>query len=192
MLKINKLCKAYNNVAVLENFDLTIKEGGTYCILGKSGIGKTTLLRILMNLETLDSGTIEGLEKIKISTVFQEDRLLEYLDVYSNIVISDIKNIKEKTVEDALKKVGLEECKHQIVSELSGGMKRRVAILRACLAEFDLLLLDEPFKGLDEETKKQVLSFVEESIQDKTMIFITHDSQEIAYFKKEVEVINLG
>ncbi len=192
MLKIKNIDKSYHDLVVLKDFNLEIAQGCSYAVQGKSGIGKTTLFRIILGLEKLDKGVIEGLENLNISAVFQEDCLLEYLDVYSNIVISDIKNIKEKTVDEALEKVGLLECKHQLVCELSGGMKRRVAILRACLAQFDLLLLDEPFKGLDDDTKKQVIDYIKECTRNKTMMLITHDKKEIEFFNIPIEIINLN
>ena len=111
---------------------------------GSSGKGKTTLLRILIGLEKADNGKITGMEGKDISVVFQEDRLCENLNVLSNIRLVQEKK-KEgkqeflKKVQKGLEEVGLLECSHQPVKELSGGMKRRVAILRALYAKWDIL-----------------------------------------------------
>ncbi|MBE6053836.1 MAG: ABC transporter ATP-binding protein [Clostridium sartagoforme] len=186
---ISNLSKKYNDKVVLNKFNIIFKDKSISFIMGTSGIGKTTLVKILMGLEKADSGKITGISDKKISAVFQEDSLCENLSVLLNIklVCEDITNSQ---IEDALELLDLKECLYKRVRELSGGMKRRVAILRALLYDYDLLIMDEPFKGLDKGTKTKVMDFVINEINDKSAIIITHDIQDIEYFKNKGLEIN--
>ena len=137
-LTINHLSKSFGEHIVLKDFSANIPTGQVTLLTAPSGRGKTTLLRILMGLETADSGEF-----------------------------SDFNGLKQSA-----------EYAHCPISEFSGGMKRRVAILRALLADYDILFLDEPFKGLDAETKALVMSDVKQRSQGKTVILVTHDPTE--------------
>ena len=174
-IKIENLIKSYDGRRVLQNLNMELEEGKVTCIMAPSGKGKTTLLRILIGLEKADSGRITGIEGKNISVVFQEDRLCENLNVLSNIRLVQ----KEKTeIREGLEAVGLLDCCHQPVRQLSGGMKRRVAIVRALYAKWDILFLDEPFKGLDKEMKERVIAFLKKGCEGKTVICITHEEKE--------------
>ena len=173
---IKDLCKSYGENKVLENLDAVIEKGRISCLMGPSGEGKTTLLNILMGLEKADSGVIENLPHNK-SAVFQEDRLCESFSTFTNVkIVSD--RLADQTIIAHLKQVGLGEAVNQKVSTLSGGQKRRVALVRAILAEKDVLFLDEPFKGLDEDTKKIVTDYLLTNTADTTVIMVTHDIDE--------------
>lgn len=173
---IKNLCKSYGENKVLENLDAVIESGKITCLMGPSGEGKTTLLNILMGLEKADSGVIENLPHNK-SAVFQEDRLCESFSAFTNVkIVSD--RLADQTIIAHLKQVGLGEAVNQKVSTLSGGQKRRVALVRAILAEKDILFLDEPFKGLDEDTKKIVTDYLLSNTADTTVIMVTHDIDE--------------
>ena len=173
---IKDLCKSYGENKVLENLDAVIEKGRISCLMGPSGEGKTTLLNILMGLEKADSGVIENLPHNK-SAVFQEDRLCESFSAFTNVkIVSD--RLADQTIIAHLKQVGLGEAVNQKVSTLSGGQKRRVALVRAILAEKDVLFLDEPFKGLDEDTKKIVTDYLLTNTADTTVIMVTHDIDE--------------
>ena len=173
---IKDLCKSYGENKVLENLDAVIEKGRITCLMGPSGEGKTTLLNILMGLEKADSGVIENLPQNK-SAVFQEDRLCESFSAFTNVkIVSD--RLADQTIIAHLKQVGLGEAVNQKVSTLSGGQKRRVALVRAILAEKDVLFLDEPFKGLDEDTKKIVTDYLLSNTADTTVIMVTHDIDE--------------
>ena len=176
-LIINHLSKSFGEHIVLKDFNADIPTGQVTLLTAPSGKGKTTLLRILMGLETADSGEFSDFSGLKQSAVFQEDRLCENLSALSNIKLAS-PQLQNQIIEEALSNVGLKEYAHCPISEFSGGMKRRVAILRALLADYDILFLDEPFKGLDAETKALVMSDVKQRSQGKTVILVTHDTTE--------------
>ena len=179
MPDITNISKTYGEHRVLDHFSFRMEEGKTTCIMGRSGCGKTTLLRILMGLEKPDDdfGGHSELEALKKSAVFQEGRLCENLSVMANIRLTCPDRTKAQVLEE-MGRVGLEGCESQPAHELSGGMKRRVALLRALLAPCDILFLDEPFKGLDEETKKKSIAYTAGACQGRTVLFVTHDERE--------------
>ena len=185
-IQITGLCKSYRDKKVLDNLSLTIKAGSITALMAPSGAGKTTLLRILMGLETPDSGTILGLTNQRISAVFQEDRLCDNLSPVSNIRLTAGTHFPRRAITDALEATGILSCAAQPVRELSGGQRRRVALLRALLAPYDLLLLDEPFKGLDAQTRLQVITYTQTALQTaaadsptpQTVLLVTHSPEE--------------
>lgn len=186
MIKIDKLNKSFGDTAVFKEFSAEFDDGSVTCIMGSSGIGKTTLLRILMGLEDYDDGRITGIENKTMAAVFQEDRLCENLTVSANIRMTggkDEKGISEQEVVKYLEIIGMKDMAGKQVSELSGGMKRRVAILRAVLADRDIVFFDEPLKGLDQETEKKVMETIVPLLSGKTVLWVTHREDEAAYFK---------
>ena len=174
---LEKIYKSYERNPVLLNFTASIPKGEVTCIMAPSGKGKTTLLRILLGLEKADKGNIVGLETLKKSVVFQENRLLEHLNPVTNIRFANHQLEIPKIIQ-AMEKVGLSECITLPVRELSGGMKRRVAILRALLAEYDILFMDEPFIGLDNHMKIKVIEDIKDRSKGYTVLFVTHDPWE--------------
>lgn len=184
MIQCRSLYKSFDGSPVLENFSLSLPENGVVCLLAPSGSGKTTLLHILAGLIAPDSGSVEGLEGIKISMVFQENRLLPWLSAAGNIALAQPKNSPCLPPEKYLAMAGMEGQGDKRPGELSGGMKRRVAILRALArlehAEKALLLLDEPFKGLDRETKVCMMEIVASYAQKDLILLVTHDPEETA------------
>lgn len=186
---IEDLCKSFPPKQVLNHFSFTIQPGEITAVMAPSGIGKTTLLRILMGLETPDSGTIRGLEGRRLSAVFQEDRLCDNLSPLSNIRLVTGTALGKETILSALRDVGLEGCIFQPARELSGGQRRRVALLRALLADWDLLLLDEPFKGLDNETRQLTMDYVLSCFHrspDRAVVLVTHDEAEASYMADRI------
>ncbi|HJD28900.1 MAG TPA: ATP-binding cassette domain-containing protein [Candidatus Blautia avicola] len=193
-IQIEHLDKAYGENQVLKDFSAVIPEGKTTCIMAPSGKGKTTLLNILLGLESYDGGRIRGLEGKKKSAVFQEDRLCENLSSRANIRMIREKKISRgsgflKKMEEGLEALELQEWGDQPVRKLSGGMKRRTAILRALLADWEILFMDEPFKGLDIETKKKVMEYVKNECLGKTVAFVTHDPEEAKEMGAEILVL---
>ena len=182
---VKNLSKSYGDKLVFENLDIVLNYKKTTCIMAPSGAGKTTLLRILMGLERPDSGSVAGLEQKRFSAVFQEERLCENMTAVENIRMVT-PSLGRQIVMQEIDRLGLGNCDSQPVSELSGGMRRRVSILRALLAEYDILFLDEPFKGLDDALKEQVMAYVREKTGDKTVIFVTHDKKEAIALKAHI------
>lgn len=174
---VKNLGKSFGCQQVLNNLSHTFPEGKTTCIMGESGCGKTTLLRILMGLEKPDSGSVTGIQKGNLSAVFQEDRLCENLSAAANLRLVK-KDISDWEIEEAFQSVKLKEAWNKPVRELSGGMRRRVAILRALLTDAGCIIMDEPLKGLDEETKKQTIRYIRNQTKGKTLIIVTHEGKE--------------
>ena len=172
--------KSFGDKTVLKDMSFTFKHGETTCIKGPSGCGKTTLLRIIAGLEEKDGGTITGVPE-KISYVFQEDRLCEDFSAVSNITAVTGRSLKKEAVYSHLKELGLEESALKPVRELSGGMKRRVAIARAVCYNSELLILDEPFKGLDVKLRQSVMDYIKRHTNGRTIICVTHDPAEAEY-----------
>ncbi|ABX44187.1 ATP-binding cassette domain-containing protein [Lachnoclostridium phytofermentans] len=164
---------------VLKDLNLTIKPGEVIGIMGASGIGKTTFVKVLLGLLKPSAGNVTGLENIKFSAVFQEDRLCEGSDAITNVKMVLPSDIGTEQVEKEFSKVFLSDYKGKPISKLSGGMKRRVAIVRAVMAQSDVIILDEPLKGLDESLKEQVLSYLKDSLSERTVILVTHDKAEV-------------
>ena len=175
---MHKLRKSFGEKAVLRDVCGILESGRITGLMAPSGAGKTTLLRILMGLEQLDDGYIEGLNGLRLSAVFQEDRLCDQLDSVSNLRLVT-PSLSRAEARKALETVGLADCIGQPTRELSGGQRRRVAILRGLLADYDLLILDEPFKGLDRETKQLVMEDTRRRCMGKTVLFVTHDPTEL-------------
>lgn len=175
-IQLRNLTKRYGEKLILDRLNGSLPEGAITCLMGPSGQGKTTLLRILAGLEPADSGEIIGLAGKKLSMVFQEDRLCENLGPAANIRLVSCST--PENILSALDAVGLDGCAGQPVRELSGGMRRRVAILRALLADYEILLLDEPFKGLDVATKEAVIRYTRNACEGKTVFLVTHDPAE--------------
>lgn len=175
---MHRLCKSFGEKSVLRDVSGTLAANRITGLMAPSGAGKTTLLRILMGLEQADSGWIDGLDGLRLSAVFQEDRLCDQLDGVSNLRLVT-PSLSRAEARNALEAVGLADCIGQPTRELSGGQRRRVAILRGLLADYDLLILDEPFKGLDRETKQLVIEDTQRRCMGKTVLLVTHDPTEL-------------
>ena len=181
MLELRNIKKDYpmgaTVVHALKGVSIQFRRSEFVSILGPSGCGKTTLLSLLLGLEQPDAGKILGMEGRRKSAVFQEDRLCENASAVSNIRLVN-PALSKGEAEAMLRELGLGDSLGQPVRTLSGGMKRRVAILRALAAEYDVLFCDEPFKGLDQATKAQVLDYFLARTQGKTVLVVTHDPEE--------------
>ncbi len=174
-IKVKNLSKAFGEKEVLKNVSFTLPYGGALHVTGASGIGKTTLLRILAGIEKPDTGEIFGISGKDASFLFQEDRLFDTLSALGNVtLVMKDKNKKEKA-RALLFDLGLSEKDlHLRPSELSGGMSRRVAIARALAYEKPVLILDEALRGLDPENAQKAMSVIERESVGKTVIFVTH------------------
>ncbi|MGI6085111.1 MAG: ATP-binding cassette domain-containing protein [Acetivibrionales bacterium] len=184
-IEISGLSKSFDQNIVLNGFSARIPKNKTTFIMGPSGCGKTTLINILMGLIDADGGTVTGVPKYK-SAVFQEDRLCESFNAVSNVRLVCERKIKDEEIRSHLEKIGLKDNLRKPVIELSGGMRRRVAIVRAVLAKSDIIFMDEPFKGLDDETKEKTMEYTADNTKNKTVIIVTHDIEEAKYFGGEI------
>ena len=196
-IRIRNLSKSFGGKSVLENFSADLPAGSISALMAPSGSGKTTLLNLIAGLMPADDGSIvfdteesgnahpvsfsagknDDCRTVSFSAVFQEDRLLNEMTAESNVRLVNPSLSLSDTI-NAMAELGLRESTHQSVRELSGGMKRRVAILRAVLHDSDILLLDEPFQGLDEETRKTVISFLRKKAENRTVLLITHNKED--------------
>lgn len=173
---------------VLDRFSFTLNTGDRLVFTGDSGSGKTTVLRLLLGLEHPTNGVIIKPENCRFSTVFQEDRLLPSLSVEQNILI--VGSFRRHSPEEAdfydfvgslIKSAGLYEFSKKYPSELSGGQKRRVSLLRAIAYGGDVLLLDEPLKGLDFSMKQRMADLITTSFD--SILLVSHDNDEVELLK---------
>lgn len=178
MIEIKNLTKGYNGKIIFENLSFNIKKGECTAFSGQSGLGKTTLLRCIAGLENADSGSIEGMGNMKKSFIFQENRLLPHLTVLQNILC--VTDDKDRALH-YLEKTFLIDDKAKKCSQLSGGMKRRLAIAKALTYGGDFYYLDEPLRELDDNTNEKIMLLLKEEIKGKTSILISHDINQIRF-----------
>ncbi len=190
-IEAEHIYKSYGGKPVLEDFSLDISSDSSYVITGESGAGKTTFLRILLGLEKPDQGRIRLLGDYKYSrvnagVVFQEDRLCEDFSAAENVAMVS-KKLSERIARQELEKLLPADQLDKPVRELSGGMRRRVCIVRACVVPSDVLVMDEPFTGLDEENRRKCIDYIR-SVQGSTPLVLTAHSLEGLGFCKNIPV----
>jgi len=168
-LVLDKVCKSYGAQAVVKDKSLVYEKGKVYYLNSPSGSGKTTLLRLLCGLEQPDSGRIEGMKRF--SMVFQENRLCEEWNAVQNVAL--VMGEESKAAE-ALGRLLETDALIKPCSQLSGGMKRRVALVRAMEADSDMVLLDEPFTGMDAETKRIAEEYIRERQGNRILVIASH------------------
>lgn len=169
MPALHRIEKSFGDKHVLRGVSFDLPSGKVTALMGASGSGKTTLFRILLGLETPDAGEVVGMTGLACSAVFQEDRLLPHLTAAGNV-----RFVGGTDAEALLSELSLAG-ETGAVSSFSGGMQRRVSIARALSVPFDFLLLDEPFRGLDDAMKQQAAETVLRHCRGKTVLLITHD-----------------
>ena len=181
-LEIKNLSKRFGEKILFENLSLTVD--GPAVLWAPSGWGKTTLLRILMGLEAPISGSVEGVGRV--GAVFQEDRLCPQLTAEENVALVlpaeqyKVKTQYKEQIRDDLIQLGLDdEALALPARKLSGGQKRRAALLRALWAGCDTLLMDEPFTGMDPETMKKAAALLKERRGERAVLLATHDREAI-------------
>ncbi|CYX98536.1 TPA: amino acid ABC transporter ATP-binding protein [Streptococcus suis] len=194
MLELRNLSKRFEDKQIFSNYDLVIPEGKIVAIVGQSGGGKTTLLRMLAGLETIDSGTLmyngqelplEELGKRHLlGFVFQDFQLFPHLSVLENLILSPMKtqNMSRSEAEDKALKLldtlGLANHANAYPFSLSGGQKQRVALARAMMIDPEIIGYDEPTSALDPELRKEVEKLIlENRATGITQIVVTHDMQ---------------
>ena len=176
-IRVSHVVKAFDDLSVLRDYSLTMENGKRYLLMAPSGTGKTTFLRILTGLDDADSGEVIGMPA-HTGMVFQEDRLCEEYDAICNIMLGMRKGAAEYVRSEAAK-ILPEDCLTKPVKELSGGMRRRVALLRAVLSDLELLILDEPFAGLDEENRVRSAEYLLDRLAGRTLLVTTHREDDV-------------
>ena len=175
---IRNLCKSFAGKPVLRDFSAVLPVGQVTGLMAPSGAGKTTLLRILMGLERPDGGTIDGLAGLRLSAVFQEDRLCESFSPIENVAMCAGRRSRLPVLNGNWPACFRRNAEPP-VSTLSGGMKRRVAVARALLIPSHILLMDEPFTGMDDELKRNVISYIREKQDGRLLILSTHQEEDV-------------
>lgn len=194
-IRFRHISKAYGEQQILSDVSLMLKAGGRYCLMAPSGTGKTTLLNLLNRTVLPEAGTIEGVPE-HIGMVFQEDRLCGEYDVTANIMLAFRQKADSgKRIDKAVTKRNIlaeaseilpEECLTKAVSELSGGMKRRCAVLRAMLSGAELIVMDEPFAGLDDESRKRTAAYILKKLNGRTLLVTTHRAEDVELLGAEL------
>ena len=180
MIRLENVCKSFDSHTVLSELSLTVLQGEHVAIMGESGCGKTTLLRIIAGLEKVDSGVVTGYSTSDVAVVFQESRLFDSFSVLDNVAC--VMNLPMMEARERarvlLQSVGLSDALSLYPSELSGGMAQRVSIARAMAVDLPILLLDEPFSALDEGTRKKMTGLLLDFCQNKTLVLVTHSRKD--------------
>lgn len=184
-MKICNLNKSFGQNVIFENLNLTIEENAITYVMGKSGIGKTTLLRIISGLDKEYTGEIKY--SGKLSYVFQEPRLFPQLSVLENLeVVNESPSIDKIKLLEMLDLIG---CENMMPHQLSGGMKMRLSIARALYYNPDVIIMDEPFASLDETTKEKITENIFLLLKNKTVIIVSHNLDDAQRYAKNI--INL-
>lgn len=178
MLSIKKLDKKYGELTVLKNINLEVGDNEIVALLGPSGCGKSTLLNLIAGIAKEYEGQIHH-QAGKIGYVFQEDRLLPWLNVYENIRVAGEAEDRER-IRELIQKMKLNGFEHYYPEQLSGGMRQRCGIARALYFGSSLLLMDEPFRSLDCHLRMEMLEHVKElqKTEQISLLFVTHDMEE--------------
>lgn len=178
---LENVVKSYNGVPVLNGVSLSIAPIGVTVLMGPSGCGKTTLCSLLLGLEKPDSGVIQN-PYHRISCAFQDPRLFPWMTAVENIMLSlsgTSKNEKREKAEAMLLYLGLKNAQNKRPAELSGGMQQRVSLIRAFLSQHDFLILDEPFRGLDDGNKALVTDLIRRESERSPVLLVTHDLSDV-------------
>ena len=188
MIEFKNVCFSYGE-PLIENLSFKVNDGENLFIYGPSGCGKTTVARLILKLNTPQSGTVTA--PPIISAVFQEDRLVDRISVFSNICLP-LKKEQYEYAQKLIEEFGLKDVVKKPVWELSGGTKRRIAIIRAIAFGGDALLLDEPFNGIDRDNILLVSKIINREYTDngKSVILISHNKDDAELFGAKTLLIS--
>ncbi|MDP8231283.1 MAG: ATP-binding cassette domain-containing protein [Candidatus Zophobacter franzmannii] len=214
MIKVKNLSVSFEEKEVLHNINLELPEGESTVIVGKSGCGKTVLIKSILGLIPFEKGEIEvegmthsvtnsanlNLIRKKISMVFQNSALFDSMNVYQNVAFPLVEHTKlsfkeiSRIVKEKLKMVGLHDIEDVMPSELSGGMKKRVGLARAIVLEPDYVFYDEPTTGLDPVTADEIITLISKLSQTNrwASVIITHDKKLMKAFPNNIIMLNEG
>jgi putative ABC transport system ATP-binding protein len=182
-VKITNLTKLFGDKCILKNFSYCFADTGIYVLKGDSGVGKTTLLRMIAGLDKDYQGSIEGGGIGRVGFAFQEHRLFPQLTAFENVVFANFDTKDEavcKKANDILTKLNIsDEDKGLIPSKLSGGMKQRISLARAFISSYPILLLDEPTKELDEKNARAVRELIKDLSRERLIIIVSHNDEDV-------------
>jgi len=185
--------KKYEKNTVLNNFSFSIADQEKVVLSGKSGIGKTTLIRLICGLERVDSGRLYGYDKREIAYMFQEHRLLPFATAYENVTaVTDANKDADARARDLLEELELGNDLDKMPDEMSGGMKQRVSLARALIYDKPVLILDEPFAALDEAVKRKAAQMIRRESVDKTVILVSHNADDYKLIFDDYRVLTLN
>ena len=186
-IELNDVSAGYGLENVINGISVKIPPGGHLCIMGESGIGKTTLLKVIAGLLECHKGSVTVPQKV--SVVFQENRLCPWLSAYDNVRLA-VPDMPADVVRPHLEKLLGESGCDRRADELSGGMKRRCEIVRAMLADSDAVVMDEPFAGLDEDNRSIAVKYILDNIGSRQLIVSTHDLKDAVRLQADVFFID--
>lgn len=189
MIECHDLEKSFGDKKVLCGLSCRIEDGRTVILMGPSGCGKTTFLSLLAGELTPDGGRINGMPE-RVSIAFQNDLLCLHLSVADNLKLVLGKGADDR-IRGALEELGLSEEANSKARDLSGGMARRVSLARAMLYDAPLLLLDEPFRGLDGENRDRAAAFILAHKNERTLLCVTHDAEDAGRLEAD-EILHLS
>ena len=179
-ITLENISFSYEDKHIFKDYSTSFPANELSVIMSPSGSGKTTLLYLIAGLLKSQTGDITfSQSNPSFSMVFQDSRLIDYISVENNIRLVN-QSITDNDISECLNALGLTDFAHKKVKHLSGGEKQRVAIARALLANYDILLMDEPFTGLDDDTKESVIKYIKNKTAHKTVLVVTHDKSEAA------------
>lgn len=193
-VEITGLTFSFNRQILFRDFDFTLPQGEWTALLGHSGIGKSTLLRIIAGLEPPQQGSIQFPQPTEVAWLAQQDSLFPWLSVLDNVQLgahlTGNKNAQSRAkAEQMLAAVKMAEHQHKACYQLSGGQRQRVALARTLMSEADLILMDEPFSALDAVTRFQLQELAYGLLAEKTVLLITHDPQEAIRLADNIYVL---
>jgi NitT/TauT family transport system ATP-binding protein len=190
ILSLKNITKKYDGRTVIDNFSYTFEERGIVALTGASGVGKTTLLKIIIGLDKKHGGERCVDKNVKFSVAFQEHRLLPHLTALENVLYVAFEKATDESAfssKELLRSFGFSDDDMNLYpSELSGGMKQRVSLARAFLHECDVLILDEPTKELDAALVKTILDFITEYAKEHLVIIVSHNKSDIEYLNPKI------
>lgn len=188
IIEVDGVSKSFGDKKVLDGFSLNIESEHSYVITGDKGCGKTTLFRIILGLEKPDSGRVGLLGDYKYpyicaGAVFQNDRLCEGYDAVTNVAMVSKKIFRETVTEELLKFLSQDDI-YRPVRELTAAKRRIVAIVRACCIPNDVLIMDEPFTGIDDDTRKKLISFIRDKQGSGPLVIFAADTTDLNFARK--------